>query len=602
MILMNLQQITLAIGGPPLLDGISLQINDGEKICLLGRNGSGKTTLMKIINRDIEPDSGRLICGGNLKTALLTQEIPEDMTGSVYSIIAGGIASPEEFTHHLDSYEEQEKRSHIEKILSLLTLDPSKDFESLSAGMKRRVLLGRALVREPDILLLDEPTNHLDIYAIEWLEDFLSRYEKTVFLVTHDRMFLQKTAKRIIELDRGTLADWQCDYRTFLQRKDALLEAEEAQREVFDKKLAKEEAWIRRGVKARRTRNEGRVKALLKMREERKVRREQAGNVRMTIQQTEKSGKLVLEATDISFGYNDTNIIENLTTTILRGDRVGIIGPNGCGKSTLIKLLTMELSPKKGSVKPGVRIEAAYFDQLRNQLDENETVRENVSDGNDIIDFNGKQKHVIGYLEDFLFSPDRAAVKVKVLSGGEKNRLLLAKLFARPANLLILDEPTNDLDLETVELLEELLIEFEGTILLVSHDREFLNNVVTSTLAFEGQGAVSECVGGYDEWISRRSNNLRSPENEVSISKKARERKPADKKKLTFREKKELESIPHILEDKENRRKELVNMMSDPSLYKDRGETVSGIKEELRRIEEELEALYHRWQELEEKE
>lgn len=601
MILMNLQQITLAIGGPSLLDGISLQINDGEKICLLGRNGSGKTTLMKIINRDIEPDSGKIICGGNLKTALLTQDIPEDLAGSVYSIIAEGIASQEEFTHHLDSYEEQEKRSHIEKILSLLTLDPSKDFGSLSAGMKRRVLLGRAIVKDPDILLLDEPTNHLDIYAIEWLEDFLSRYEKTIFLVTHDRMFLQKTAKRIIELDRGTLADWQCDYRTFLQRKDALLDAEEAQRDLFDRKLAREEAWIRRGVKARRTRNEGRVKALMKMREERKARREQAGNVRMSIQQTEKSGKLVLEAIDISFGYNNTNIIENLTTTILRGDRVGIIGPNGCGKSTLIKLLSLELSPRKGSVKPGVRIEAAYFDQLRNQLDENKTVRENVSDGNDVIDFNGKQKHVIGYLEDFLFTPDRAAVKVKVLSGGEKNRLLLAKLFARPANLLILDEPTNDLDLETVELLEELLIDYKGTLLLVSHDREFLNNVVTSTLAFEGDGVVRECAGGYDEWINRKNINRRNPEIEVNEPKKTREKK-SEKKKLTFREKKELETLPHVLEEKENRRKELFTMMSDPSLYKDRGETVTGIKEELRILDEELKGLYLRWQELEEKE
>ena len=594
MALMNLQEITLAFGGPALLDSIDVQIHDGEKICLLGRNGAGKSTLMKIINRDLDPDSGRIICDDHITTALLSQDVPDNISGSVYDCVESGFIPHNMHDGHLDAHEEKQKHEHTRRVLSLLTLDPALRFEQLSAGMKRRVLLGRALVNDPDILLLDEPTNHLDMDAILWLENFICRYEKTVIFVTHDRAFLQKIATRIVELDRGKLFDWRCDYRTFLERKQAWLESEESQNALFDKKLAGEEAWIRKGIKARRTRNEGRVRALEKMREERAQRREQQGTVRMEIQQAERSGKLVIEAEDISFGYDESDIISNFSTTIMRGDRIGIIGPNGCGKSTLIKLLLQEIAHRSGSVRHGVRLETAYFDQLRQTLDEDRTVRENVTDGNEIIDFNGRRKHIIGYLQDFLFTPDRIKMPVSALSGGEKNRLLLAKLFTRPANLLVLDEPTNDLDLETVELLEELLLDYSGTLLLVSHDRAFINNVVTSTLAFEGEGVVRECVGGYDDYIS----NKRAPERKKP-EKNIREKKPRPKTKLSFKEKQELESLPRLLEEKESRRNELFSIMSDPSFYQNNGDKVAEVKAELDEIETELESLFARWEELE---
>jgi len=593
MALMNLQNITLAFGGPVLFDGIGIQIQTGEKICILGRNGSGKSTLMKIISGTLEPDSGRVIRDDHVTTAFLSQEVPDDIRGSVYDCIASGYLPHHGGDDHLDTHQEKHKHTQTDRILSLLSLDPEPRFETLSAGMKRRVLLGRALVNDPHILLLDEPTNHLDMNSIEWLENFLSRYEKTVVFVTHDRMFLQKIANRIIELDRGKLYDWKCDYRTFLQRKEAWLESEETQNALFDKKLAAEEIWIRKGIKARRTRNEGRVRELEKMRRERSLRREQQGSVKMEIQQTERSGKLVIEAENISFGYGEQDIITSFSTTILRGDRIGIIGPNGCGKSTLIRILLQELTQRAGTVKHGARIETAYFDQLRNRLDGNKTVRENVTDGNEIIDFNGGKKHIIGYLQDFLFTPDRMDMPVKALSGGEKNRLLLAKLFTRPANLLILDEPTNDLDLETVELLEELLLDFSGTLILVSHDRAFLNNVVTSTLAFEGNGVIRECVGGYDDYKSRNT----SPESKKP-GKNIREKKNPLKTKLTFKEKEELESLPRILEEKESRREELFRIMSDPSFYQKSGDMAAGIKKELRELEDELEILFARWEEL----
>ncbi|PKL38411.1 MAG: ABC transporter ATP-binding protein [Spirochaetae bacterium HGW-Spirochaetae-1] len=593
MALMNLQNITLAFGGPVLFDGIGIQIQAGEKICLLGRNGSGKSTLMKIISGTLEPDSGRVIRDDHVTTAFLSQEVPDDIRGSVYDCIASGYLPHHDGDDHLDTHQEKHKHTQTDRILSLLSLDPEPRFETLSAGMKRRVLLGRTLVNDPHILLLDEPTNHLDMDSIEWLETFLSRYEKTVFFVTHDRMFLQKIANRIIELDRGKLYDWKCDYKTFLQRKEAWLESEETQNALFDKKLAAEEIWIRKGIKARRTRNEGRVRELEKMRRDRSLRREQQGSVKMEIQQTERSGKLVIEAENISFGYGEQDIITSFSTTILRGDRIGIIGPNGCGKSTLIRILLQDLAQRTGTVKHGARLETAYFDQLRNRLDENKTVRENVTDGNEIIDFNGGKKHIIGYLQDFLFTPDRINMPVKALSGGEKNRLLLAKLFTRPANLLILDEPTNDLDLETVELLEELLLDFNGTLILVSHDRAFLNNVVTSTLAFEENGAIRECVGGYDDYKSRNT----SPEIKKP-GKNTREKKNSSKTKLTFKEKEELESLPRILEEKESRREELFRIMSDPSFYQKSGDMVTVIKEELRELEDELESLFVRWEEL----
>jgi ABC transport system ATP-binding/permease protein len=589
--LLNLQDITLSLGSRPLLDGIDMQIHAGEKISLLGRNGSGKSTLMKLINGEIEPDGGTRILGKGVKTALLPQEVPAHLTGTVRDIVAGGI-SP----HQDDGSGEEIALHRIERALSLVSVASGLLFENLSAGMKRRVILGRTIVNEPDILLLDEPTNHLDIDSIGWLEDFLCRYDKTIFFVTHDRAFLQKVARRIMEIDRGKLFDWRCDYGTFLRRKEEWLESEETRDLLFDKKLAQEEAWIRKGIKARRTRNEGRVRALMKMREERAARRERQGTVRMETHNAEKSGRMIIEAMDISFGYDDTRLIDGFTTRIMRGDKIGIIGPNGCGKSTLIRLLLGELKPGTGTVRTGTGIETAYFDQLRNRLDEDRTVRQNVVENGDMIEFNGRARHVIGYLEDFLFTPDRVDVRVGVLSGGEKNRLLLAKLFTRPSNFLILDEPTNDLDIETIELLEELLLEYPGTLLLVSHDRAFLNNVVTGTFVFEGKGAVREYAGGYDDWLVQRKDSASA---ETKERKNTRERKPPEKKKITFREKKELESIPRTIEEKEARKHKLYALLADPAFYQEHSRRVPEIKAELDQVERELEYLLERWEELE---
>ncbi len=601
MALINMQNITLSFGGPLLLDHINLQIHSGEKICLLGRNGEGKTSAMKLIQGIYHPDSGEIIREKNCKTAYLPQDVPGGLSGTIYDVITEGVAAQDEM-HNISAAEEQKHRQSVERIISQMSLNSDLPYETLSAGMKRRVLLGRALAAEPDILLLDEPTNHLDINMIKWIEDFLFRYTKTIFFVTHDRVFLQKIAKRIIELDRGKIVDWKCDYNTFLKRKEAVLEAEEVQNANFDKKLAAEEAWIRRGIKARRTRNEGRVRALIDMRSEREARRERSGNAVMNINPAEKSGKVVIEANGITFGYGSENIISDFSTTVLRGDKLGIIGPNGCGKSTLIKLLLGELQPVRGNVKSGTKIEKAYFDQLREELNENLSVRENMSSGGEIIEFNGKSKHVIGYLEDFLFSPDRASVKVKALSGGEKNRLMLAKLFAKPANFLILDEPTNDLDLETVELLEDLLVEFKGTLLLVSHDRAFLNNVVTSTLVFLGDGEVREFAGGYDDYLYQLKSSKMPAEKRYKAGKKQGANERPERKKLSFKEKNELESIPEIIEGKEIRKKELYEKMADPSFYKANASEVPVITEEIKKLDEDLHTLFLRWEELEAKE
>jgi len=592
MALINLQNISLSFGGPTLLDDISFQIHEGEKICLLGRNGAGKSCLMKIINNSLDQDSGKRIVESHIRTALLPQDVPDTLSGPIYNCIAAGFNKPQ--SGYLDSYHEQKKHTQIEKTLSLLRLDGNIETVSLSAGMKRRVLLGRTLVNDPDILLLDEPTNHLDLGAIEWLENFLVRYKKTVFFVTHDRMFLQRIANRIIELDRGRLFDWSCDYRTFLKRKDAWLESEEQQNINFDKKLAKEEQWIRQGIKARRTRNEGRVRALKKMRDKRVARRNRQGTARMEIHGSTPSGKIVIKAENISFSYGNNIILKNFSTTILRGDRIGIIGPNGCGKSTLIKLLLQGLEVQKGKVHSGTRLDIAYSDQMRNKLDEDKTVKENVTDGNELIDFNGRQKHVIGYLQDFLFTPDRAAQPVSALSGGEKNRLLLAKLFTKPTNFLVLDEPTNDLDLETVELLEELLLDYQGTLLLVSHDREFLNNVVTSTICFMEDGTVEKGVGGYDEWKQHSQNSIH-PEKE----KKVREKKIRLKTKLSFKENLELDELPMVIEEKEKQNDQLAAKLGDPELYKEQKNNIAALKKQFKEIETELEKLYLRWDELE---
>ncbi len=600
MALLNLQNISLHLGSKAVLDGIDIQIHEGEKISLLGCNGAGKSTVMKLINGDIECDSGKIIREKGLKTSLLPQGVPSDINGTVYHVLAGGIHLQHDDNIHMDGMEEQKARRQIDRIISLLSLDTDLLFENLSAGMKRRVLLGRALVCDPDVLLLDEPTNHLDIDTIRWLEDFLLRYTKTVFFVTHDRSFMKKLANRIIELDRGKLFDWKCDYTTFLQRKEAWLEAEETRNALFDKKLSREEAWIRQGIKARRTRNEGRVRALKKMREERSQRRELAGAVRMEIQKSESSGKIVIDAGNISFGYTEDVIIRDFSTMIERGDRIAIIGPNGCGKSTLIKLLLGELPPLSGFIKTGARIETAYFDQMRDRFDVNRTVRENVTDGNEIIDFNGRSRHVIGYLQDFLFPPAMADVKVEVLSGGEKNRLLLAKLFTRPFNFLVMDEPTNDLDIETIELLEEILMDYKGTLLLVSHDRSFIENVATCVFAFEGDGVVREYAGGYEDWQRKTEEEKKRfvPKEPAAVPAEPRGSKPV-KKKLSFRENALLESIPALIEEKENRKKEIISLLSDPALYRDNGAKVAEIREELAAVEHELESLFVRWEELE---
>lgn len=594
MALLNFQDVSLSFGGPNLLNGLNLQIHEGEKISLLGRNGAGKSTMMKVIHGLIEPDSGKIIRSKDLRTSILGQEVPDGITGTVYAVLAQGISDIDDLSHH--DHLEQKHIRQIERIISLMSLDPDLRFGELSAGMKRRVLLGQALVNDPDILLLDEPTNHLDIDSIKWLEEFLVRYEKTVFFVTHDRAFLQKIAKRILEIDRGNLFDWNCDYQTFLKRKEAWLEAEETQNALFDKKLAQEEIWIRKGIKARRTRNEGRVRALKAMRVERSRRLEQQGIVRIDLAPSEKSGKLVIDAEDISFAYDNNVIVKNFSTTIMRGDKVGIIGPNGCGKSTLIKLLLKEYETETGRIKHGTKLETAYFDQLRDRLDDSRTIRQNVTDGNEIIELNGRSRHVIGYLQDFLFTPDRADEKVGNLSGGEKNRLMLAKLFAKPFNLLIMDEPTNDLDLETVELLEELLVEYEGTLIVVSHDREFLNNVVTSTIAFEGNGIVKEYAGGYDDWLRQRA-----VVKEVKEKPAQRGKKQPDRTKMTFREKREYESIPDEIAVREKRKEELVGLIHDPEFFKTQAHRAPEINNEIETLDAELEALLERWMELEDK-
>ena len=499
MALIGMCDVCIGFGGPPLLDHVNLFIERGERVCLLGRNGTGKSTLLHLLNGDLAPDEGRISYMQGLRVSFLPQEVPQEIAGAVQEIVAGGL-EPESAPS-----DGRSRLNRVERILARMDLKPGERFETLSAGIKRRVMLARGLVGEPDVLLLDEPTNHLDIDAIGWMEDFLLRFEGTLLFVTHDREFLRKLATRTVELDRGRLIDWSCDYETFQGRKQAVLATEAGHREKFDDKLAREEAWIRQGMKARRTRNEGRVRALEKLREERRARREQIGSVRMKTQDSASSGKLVVTAEGICCRYaGQEPVIVDFSTLIMRGDKIGIIGPNGSGKTTLLRVLLGDLPPESGTLRHGVNLEIAYFDQLRAQLDETRSVAENVGDGTDTILFNGRPRHIMGYLKDFLFSPERARSPVSTLSGGERNRLLLARLFTRPSNLLVLDEPTNDLDLETLELLEDLLLDYRGTLLLVSHDRTFLNNVVTSTLVFEGGGRIGEYVGGYDDWVRQR--------------------------------------------------------------------------------------------------
>jgi len=591
MALLCLRNVSLAFGGPRLLDQVELQIEQGERLCLLGRNGEGKSTLLRLIRGEIEPDEGEVIREQGLRISLLPQDVRGEQGGTVIDQVALGLDDGEHPATSADN--------RVQAIVSRMGLNPDARFPDLSSGMKRRVLLAQALVSEPDILLLDEPTNHLDIEAIRWLETFLLRAGGTLLFVTHDRVFLEKLATRIIELDRGRLYDWACDYATFLKHRDEVWNAEARQQELFDKKLAQEEAWIRKGIEARRTRNEGRVRALKAMREARQQRRDRQGTARIQAQEADRSGTLVIEAKGVSFGYAGRLVIQNLTTTILRGDKVGIIGPNASGKTTLIRLLLGELSARAGTIRHGARLELAYFDQLKAKLDEDKTVQQNISDY-DTIPINGQPRHVLGYLQDFLFAPERSRSLVKYLSGGERSRLLLAKLFTKPSNLLVLDEPTNDLDMETLELLESLLVEYQGTVLLVSHDRAFLNDVVTSTLAIEADGQVKEYDGGYDDYVRQRPEESPTESRSSTAASKTLTAPAAEKrKKLSFKEQRELESLPKRIEMLESELRALHEAMADPLFYKRDGGAIAQTKARLADLERDLAAAYERWEALE---
>jgi len=626
MALLWINNISISFGGPQLIDGASLQIEAGERIGLLGRNGSGKSTLMKLLNKDMVPDAGEISGSSDVRIALMPQDI-EDLPGTVYDVVAAGdqqhldllheyhdlsvqltqsnnqnlLKKMERVHHKLEAAGAWQYSQKVEAVISRTSLDANAEFSLLSAGMKRRVLLARALVREPDILLLDEPTNHLDIHSILRLEAFLQNYDKTILFVTHDRTFLQKIATRIVEIDRGKLFSFACNYATYLERRQAMQETEESQWQTFDKKLAKEEVWVRQGIKARRTRNEGRVRALLALREERAKRREREGSVKLAIQEAERSGKLVVEAEKISFAYDHRKIMDSFSTTIIRGDKIGIIGPNGSGKTTLLKVLLGELPVSGGKIRLGTGIAIAYFDQLRAQFDESKSLRDNIAGGNDTIFINGMPRHIVGYLQDFLFPPEQIKSPVASLSGGERNRLLLARLFATPSNVLVLDEPTNDLDAETLELLEDRLLEYTGTILLVSHDRTFLNNVVTSTIVLEGEGRLQEYVGGYDDWLRQRADVSSQPKAAAKEMKAKKEKQPKEKSKLSFKETKELEELPRKIEKMEKEKEQLVELLNSADLYKTNNPSrVLDVNHQLTALDAALETAYARWDELEE--
>ena len=599
MALLSLQDVNIGFGRPLLIEHANLQIERGERVCLLGRNGTGKSTLLKLINGDMIPDSGEIVRQKGMHTAYLSQEIPKELHGTVFDIVSDGFEIPDRCKPTRNTDQEWKKHHRVDKVISQMQLDADAEFNTLSAGLKRRVLLARGLVCDPDILLLDEPTNHLDVDSIRWLEEFLLRYGGTILFVTHDRTFLKKLATRIIELDRGSLSSWACDYETFLVRKQAVLDAEESQQAVFDKKLAQEEIWVRQGIKARRTRNEGRVRALEDMRKARREQRQVMGTVRMQTQEAERSGALVIKVEDVTYGYDTKPIISSFSAAIMRGDKIGIVGPNGSGKTTLLRLLLGELTPQQGDVRHGTRLNITYFDQLRSQLKEDKSVFDNVGDGNDVVTINGKSRYVISYLQDFLFFPDRVRVPVNALSGGERNRLLLARLFARPSNVLVMDEPTNDLDLDTLELLEELLLDYKGTLLLVSHDRTFLNNVVTSTFVFEGEGKVNEYIGGYDDW-QRQSEVKRKNVTENISAKTESVRKQCERpRRLTFKEQRELEALPQRIEVLETEQQQLYQAMGDPMFYQKGKDEIANVKDRVSSLECELAEAYQRWETLE---
>jgi ATP-binding cassette subfamily F protein uup len=628
MALVEIKSLTVGFGHPPIIENISFQIEKGERIGLLGRNGTGKSTLIRVISGDMPPDDGEVLRPNTIRIASLSQEVPAGSDETIFDVAAQGMGpsgyllskyrklsalieqspTPDllngqaELQHAIEASGGWDLIRQVNETLSRMNLDPNAIFSTLSAGMKRRSLFARAVASGPDVLLLDEPTNHLDIDAILWMEEYILRNVQTLLFVTHDRTFLKKIATRILELDRGRITSYACGYETFLHRRSAMLEAEENQNALFDKKLSQEEAWIRQGIKARRTRNEGRVRILKKMRDKARSRRKETGTVSFDLQEVRRSGKLVIEADAVSARYDGCPYIKDFSTTILRGDKVGIIGPNGAGKTTLLNILLKNAPPDSGSVRHGTHLQVAYFDQLRGQLDETKTVRDNIVEGNDFIVFNGEKRHVISYLRDFLFPPDRCRTPVHVLSGGEKNRLLLAKLFTQPSNVIVLDEPTNDLDTETLELLEDLLFNFQGTLLMVSHDRSFLNNVVTSTIVFEGNGLLTEYAGGFDDWLLQR------PEPATKIPPEKKEKKPSSQPapvtkpvKLGYMEEREFKALPQKIESLESRQKSLYDAMADPDFYKKDKVEISRIQSELETLEKDIETAYERWESLEAK-
>jgi len=621
--LLNLKNLSLNLGSTVLLDKVELTLERGERLCLVGRNGTGKSTLMKLIAGSIQADGGDIVRAQNLRVAQLQQDVPQNLTGTVYQVASAGlgeagrlVAEYHRLLHDdpdnmqqlgriqsaLEAHDGWSLDSRVQAVLTRLDLDGDAEFAALSGGIKRRTLLAQALVAEPDLLLLDEPTNHLDIDSIAWLEEFLLGWNGTLLFVTHDRAFLRRLATRIIELDRGILRSWPGSYDDYLRRKEESLRAEAQQDALFDKRLAQEEAWIRKGIEARRTRNQGRVERLYKLRDEDRARRRLPGQVKLALQEAERSGKLVVEAKNVSFARGERVLVNNLSTTLLRGDKLGIIGPNGVGKTTLLNLLLGKLAPDSGTLRNGTNLQVAYFDQLRAVLDENKPVYENIGDGKDYVEIDGNRLHVMSYLQNFLFTPDRARSPVKALSGGERSRLLLARLFAQPSNLLVLDEPTNDLDVETLDLLEERLGEYGGTVLLVSHDREFLDNVATRCLVFEGGGRIGEYVGGYQDWLRQRGQapSERSEGKAAAPAARAPDApaaKPATR--LNYKDQRELATLPGLIEKLETEQGQLSAQLSDGSLYqRDKNQAVA-IQARLTAITAELAAAYARWESLE---
>ncbi len=635
--ILKFDAVSLAYGLKPLLDQVSFHIDAGEKICLLGRNGEGKSSLLKLACQQIKADSGDVWVADGLKIGVLQQDLPDKDDRTVFEVVASGIEGLGELIasfhtlSQMDMTDETMKKlahvqheieakngwmlnNRVETIVNRLGLPAESSMGDLSGGWKRRVLLGKALVAEPDLLILDEPTNHLDIPAIQWLEDQILQYQGAVLFVSHDRSFIRKISSKILELDRGNLTSWRGTYDQYLIDKQKWLEEEARRNALFDKKLSEEETWIRKGIKARRTRNEGRVRALKALRQERSERIDRTGNVKLDLEKAEISGKVVAEAKHLSFSYDGEPVISDFSAVVLRNDRIGLIGENGCGKSTLVKLLLGELTPNSGAVKQGTNLKVAYFDQSRALLNESMSVADNVAEGREFIDINGKSKHVMGYLNEFLFTSERARTPVSALSGGEKNRLLLAKLFSKPSNVLVLDEPTNDLDVETLELLEDALSDYQGTLIIISHDRNFLDNVVTSTFAFEGNGCVREYVGGYVDWVRQGagfpslntmgSKNTEKPDDSVthstgSIKSETEPKQGARPKKLSYKLKKELEDLPGKIEVLESRKAALEAEGAEDGFYQRPHDEVAKVLNLIVEIEAELEVLMDRWVELE---